>query len=217
MGSRPARDRSRPSAARHPTAPSRRGRGAASSAGNSSKTSSIEYVVVAAATGRSRPTRRFSSTVSDANTRRPSGTWISPLRALPCTPSLRHSAPSNVIDPLYGTRPEIAFSVDVLPAPLGPISARTSPSPTVRSIPEHGLDRAVRHFDVRAARASERSSSTPRYASTTRWSANTVAAGPTATRWPSSSTATRSHSDVMKSSLWSMSRIATPSSLSPWR
>src|SRR5262245_21341925 len=58
-----------------------------------------------------------------------------PRRAAPCTPSRRHSAPSKRIDPRYATRAEIALSVDVLPAPLGPIMATTSPAATSRSTP----------------------------------------------------------------------------------
>src|SRR5438876_5785081 len=58
-----------------------------------------------------------------------------PFRAAACTLRRRVFSPSNVIVPSWGTKPEIARSVDVLPAPLGPMSATTSPSFTSRSIP----------------------------------------------------------------------------------
>ena len=46
------------------------------------------------------------------------------------------SAPSKTIEPwATGRSPEIARMVVVLPAPLAPISATTSPSLTVRLIP----------------------------------------------------------------------------------
>src|SRR3954464_9938679 len=47
---------------------------------------------------------------------------------------LARSAPSTQIEPAIGfTRPDTARRVVVLPAPLGPSSATTSPGPTYRS------------------------------------------------------------------------------------
>ena len=46
------------------------------------------------------------------------------------------SVPANTTRPAAaGTSPEMARRVDVFPAPLGPMMATTSPSPTSREIP----------------------------------------------------------------------------------
>src|SRR5207253_623417 len=52
-----------------------------------------------------------------------------------CTVRRRRFSPSKEIVPSWDTKPEIARSVDVLPAPFGPMSATTSPSFTSRSTP----------------------------------------------------------------------------------
>ena len=118
--------------------------------------------------------------MSVGNTCRPSGTWIRPRRAAPCTPSRRLSTPSNVIEPRWATSPEIAFSVDVLPAPFGPIMATTSPVARRRGRCRERLPprRTTPRRRAARARSASSSSSTPRYASTTRWSANTASARP---------------------------------------
>src|SRR6185437_4519143 len=54
---------------------------------------------------------------------RPSGTWISPDRAISSGVTLARFRPSNVTVPPYGIIPEMARRVDVLPAPLGPSRA----------------------------------------------------------------------------------------------
>ena len=60
--------------------------------------------------------------------RRPSGTSPSPRRAALWLGSRPRSWPLNVIEPLKGSMPQIHFTVVVLPMPLRPISATTSPS-----------------------------------------------------------------------------------------
>ena len=82
--------------------------------------------------------RRFSSTVSDANTRRPCGTMLIPARATSWAASVRTSEPRKRIEPAVATggrRPQIDRSSVVLPIPLRPRSASTSPSPTLSEMP----------------------------------------------------------------------------------
>src|SRR6185437_2342010 len=72
---------------------------------------------------------RFSITVMPGKMPRPSGDWHSPRRTRRSARSLEMSSPSNRIRPLLsGRSPEMARMVVVLPAPLAPISATTSPS-----------------------------------------------------------------------------------------
>ena len=56
----------------------------------------------------------------------------------------------------------MAFSVDVFPAPFGPIIVTTSPCPDVEVDAAYGFDRAVRHLDVAQLEHDQSSSSTPR-------------------------------------------------------
>ena len=79
------------------------------------------------------PVTKFSSTVSSANTRRPSITWVIPDRTISdgSLPSIR--SPLNVTDPLVifpscmSSRPVMARVVVVLPAPLAPSRATIWP------------------------------------------------------------------------------------------
>jgi hypothetical protein len=65
------------------------------------------------------------------NTWRPSGTWQSPARTMRSGAARVMAAPSNAISPPLGrTRPEMVESSVVLPAPLPPMSATTSPGRT---------------------------------------------------------------------------------------
>ena len=76
--------------------------------------------------------RRLSSTVIGPKTRRPSGTCAMPILTMRCgdVPSMR--SPQNEISPdAARLSPEIVLSSVVLPAPLAPMSATTSPSSTV--------------------------------------------------------------------------------------
>jgi hypothetical protein len=79
---------------------------------------------------------RLRAAVSDGNTRRSSGTHDSPRRAISCVGARVTSSPSNTTLPRRaGVRPRIARSVVVLPAPLGPSSATTSPAATPSETP----------------------------------------------------------------------------------
>jgi len=70
---------------------------------------------------------RFSSTDSGAITRRPSGTWITPRRALWYEGRRLNSRPPNSMEPVEGTMPVTALTRLDLPAPLGPMSVKISP------------------------------------------------------------------------------------------
>ena len=75
---------------------------------------------------------RFSSTVSSAKIRRPSGTSETPPRAIVSGLRPTIEAPWTRMSPdRAGTRPTIVCSVVDLPAPFGPISPTISPAPTV--------------------------------------------------------------------------------------
>ena len=81
------------------------------------------------------PRRKFSSTVSSAKIRRPSGTSATPSRA---TSSGRRpsseTSPSRT-SPLAGATPMIACSVEDFPAPLAPIRPTISPGATWNESP----------------------------------------------------------------------------------
>ena len=86
------------------------------------------------------PGRRFSRTVRPPKIRRPSGQCEMPSATIRSVDAWSMSAPSNVIVPGDGrSSPEIVRSVVVLPAPFEPISATSSPSPTLQ---RHALQRA---------------------------------------------------------------------------
>ena len=101
------------------------------------------------------PSRRFSSDVMSAMMRRPSITWKMPRRtilsgSMPLmrsplkTISPRVTSPSSVL-----SRPEIAFSVVDLPAPLAPSSATIAPLRHVEAeAAQHQDDVVIDHLDV---------------------------------------------------------------------
>ena len=67
---------------------------------------------------------------------RPSGTCDSPSATISCAGRPPIWRPSNATVPADGfTRPEIARSVVVLPAPFAPISAHTWPASTLNDTP----------------------------------------------------------------------------------
>ena len=78
--------------------------------------------------------RRFSSTLIVGNTRRPCGTSARPLRTT-SSAAVGSGSPSSVTSPWWGSSPAMALSVDVFPAPLGPMRATISPEPMSRSRP----------------------------------------------------------------------------------
>ena len=77
----------------------------------------------------------LSCTLSWVKTRWPSTTCTSPAFTASRGPALLMSWPPKVMVPVRGSRPEMAFSSVLLPAPLGPSRATISPAPTVRSMP----------------------------------------------------------------------------------
>ena len=88
------------------------------------------------------PAPRFSSTVSDANTDRPSGAWTIPSRAIRYGRSLSMRTPSKSTSPLVGrTSPDATRAIVVLPAPFEPSSASTLP---FGDLERHVEDRAER-------------------------------------------------------------------------
>jgi hypothetical protein len=71
---------------------------------------------------------KFSITVMEGKTRRPSGQWATPSCRMRRAEALVMSSPSKMSRPPAGvTSPEIALSVVVLPAPFAPISVTSSP------------------------------------------------------------------------------------------
>src|SRR5690349_4404800 len=79
---------------------------------------------------------RFSCTVMPGKTPRPSGDCEMPRITRRSARSLVMSSPLKRMRPAAtGRRPEIARMTVVLPAPFAPMSATTSPSPTVRLTP----------------------------------------------------------------------------------
>ncbi|SCF92063.1 hypothetical protein GA0115255_111204 [Streptomyces sp. Ncost-T6T-2b] len=80
--------------------------------------------------------RRCSSTVSPANTRRPCGTRPIPARAIRCAGCPVTSRPSRRTVPALGRiSPATVWTSVVLPAPLWPTTAWTVPAGTDRSRP----------------------------------------------------------------------------------
>ena len=76
--------------------------------------------------------RKCSATVSPKKMPRSCGTCAMPIRARAVGAAPARSVPASRIAPLAVlSRPEIARRVVVLPAPLAPSSATTSPLPTV--------------------------------------------------------------------------------------
>ena len=80
--------------------------------------------------------RRFSSTVRFGNTRRPSGTSVTPRETIWSVDLPSSGSPWKVMEPDFGlTRPAMVFSVVDLPAPFEPMSVTILPCSTVRSMP----------------------------------------------------------------------------------
>src|SRR5437879_1422700 len=86
------------------------------------------------------PMARFSCTVRWGKTRRPSGQCAIPDFKMVAGSRFWISRPSKTMRPALGrSRPEIARSVDDLPAPLAPIKQTSSPDATARSIPRSAV------------------------------------------------------------------------------
>ena len=101
------------------------------------------------------PSRRFSSEVMSAMMRRPSITWKMPRRTILSGSMPLMRSPSNTISPRVTSpssvfsRPEIAFSVVDLPAPLAPSSATIAPFGTSRrQAAQHQDHVVIDHLDV---------------------------------------------------------------------
>jgi hypothetical protein len=77
----------------------------------------------------------LSATDISAKSSRRSGTSTSPSATRASVWSAPSAAPSNSITPRLGSRPMIALSSVVLPAPLGPMTVTMRPAPTVRLAP----------------------------------------------------------------------------------
>ena len=85
---------------------------------------------------RLRAMERFRATVSVGKMRRSSGTQPIPSRAISWVARAVMSPPSNRMIPRRaGVRPRIDRRVVVLPAPLGPSNATTSPCAMLRDTP----------------------------------------------------------------------------------
>ena len=68
--------------------------------------------------------------------RRPSGTSVMPRLTIPVGSALVMSSPSKVIEPPEGlTSPAMERSVELLPAPLAPMSVTISPRFTSKEMP----------------------------------------------------------------------------------
>src|SRR5690606_33634740 len=95
------------------------------------------------------PTSRFSRTVSDGNTWRPSGTCAIPRCARRAGGTPARSRPSKRIAPdVTGASPEIALNSVLLPAPFGPTTATSSPAPTRSDTP---LSAGMRPYATRSS------------------------------------------------------------------
>ena len=82
------------------------------------------------------PSSRLSVTLMVANTRRPSGEWARPARAIRCESRPVMSLPASVTLPPFGLiMPEMARMVVVLPAPLEPIRVTSLPFGTSSEMP----------------------------------------------------------------------------------
>src|SRR6185312_16312778 len=82
------------------------------------------------------PAMRFSSTVSRWKIRRPSGQWLMPACAMTCGGRRVMRSPAKSISPACTVaRPLMVFSSVDFPAPLGPMTATTSPSSNARLTP----------------------------------------------------------------------------------
>ena len=99
-------------------------------------TSVLERVVTLLRRAARPPMSRFSSTVSEANRRRPSGTSAMPRPTISKAGNAPISRPSNcTADAGRGNRPATALRNVVLPAPLAPITATVSPAASEKVMP----------------------------------------------------------------------------------
>ena len=79
--------------------------------------------------------------MSDANTERPSGAWVTPARANSYAWRFVITAPSNSTSPALGsTRPEHTRAIVVLPEPFEPSSVSTRPRSTAKLMPNSALN-----------------------------------------------------------------------------
>src|SRR5216683_3047907 len=125
--------------------------------GKSSKTRSMSFWIPAASFRRNAPIRRLSITCIRGNRRRPSGAWQMPRPTMSCAGILPMSLPSKTIVPLGGCMsPEIVRRVVVLPAPLLPMSATTSPCPTDSVMPRSARTRPYRASTLSSSRSAIR-------------------------------------------------------------
>ena len=168
-----ARGPSRASAARRPTACRRSGGAAPRRRGNSANTRSTSAAIAARVVARVRAHRevlvdgqRAEHAASFGHHREAAAHQRE--RRLPGDVARPRSARCP---PSTGSRPQMPFSVVVLPAPFAPIRHTSSPSPTSRSMPLHRLDAAVGDLRARARRAAARSA--PRHAARLAGSATT--------------------------------------------
>ena len=80
--------------------------------------------------------RRFSRTLRNGKTSRPSGTWLMPSRITLSGSMPRISRPSNSTLPFCGSMtPLTVFSTVVLPAPLAPRMVTMPPFGTSKETP----------------------------------------------------------------------------------
>src|SRR6185312_984982 len=108
------------------------------SRGNSANTSSRRCANLRAARLEKAPSSRFSATVMRENNWRPSGTSAKPRAALSWVVSRVTSSPSKVTRPRHGVIvPAMARNIVVLPAPLAPTMAVSSPRPALSDTPHN--------------------------------------------------------------------------------
>src|SRR5262245_60060052 len=82
------------------------------------------------------PISRFSITVREGNTWRPSGTWAMPRCGRRAAGTVARSIPSNKMRPDLGARmPEMVLKRVVLPAPFGPTMETNWPASTETDTP----------------------------------------------------------------------------------
>ena len=85
---------------------------------------------------------RFSATVRNGKTSRPSGTWLSPSLTMRSGSMPWIGLPSSSIVPFCGSStPEMVLRMVVLPAPLAPSTVTISPCGTSRLTPRTAMMR----------------------------------------------------------------------------
>ena len=158
---RRARARSRAAAAGRPRARPPGASGTRARPGRARRRSARAPSPLVRARRPARPSRRFSSTVSSAKMRRPSGTSATPRRAMSSGRRPTSDVPSSrTSPPVTGAAPMIACSVDDLPAPFGPIRPTISPGLHLEREAAHGL--RPRRSGPRGSRRRARSLGRPR-------------------------------------------------------